>query len=120
MYECGWNRKLNYILAFSCDDVQDVSWRYSKDHENMLKSRNMCTEKELLQAILELRKKRQLNCSDARKKYLKKRTLRELVDLMVIREPTENERKGRSSGSLSWRLERGEGNANNVSSKCSF
>lgn len=113
MYECGWNRDLNYVIAFSCDDIQDVSWRYSRDHEKMRNSRNLCTEKELLQAIIELRKKRQANCSEARRKYLKKRTLRELVELMVIREPTENEKKGRSSGSLAWRLERGEGSANN-------
>lgn len=114
MYECGWKRNLNYILAFSHDDVQDVSWRYSKDHNRMLNSRNLCTEKELLRAIIEVRKKRQMICSEARKKYLKNRTLMELVELMMIREPTENELKGRSSGSLDWRLERGENNSNNV------
>jgi peptide-N4-(N-acetyl-beta-glucosaminyl)asparagine amidase len=115
MYECGWKRDLSYIIAFSHDDIQDVSWRYSKDHNRLLTVRNYCTEKELLQAIIGLRKKRQANCSEARKKYLLKRTLMELVELMVMREPTENELKGRSSGSLDWRLERGESGANNVS-----
>lgn len=38
----------------------------------------------------------------------------ELVELMSPKEVTENERKGRSSGSLNWKLSRGEQNLNNV------
>lgn len=41
----------------------------------------------------------------------------ELVELMSPREVTENERKGRSSGSLDWKLSRGEQNVNNVSER---
>ena len=115
MYEHGWKRELNYVIAFSLDDVQDVSWRYSNQHQDILKRRQLCNEKELIQTIMELRKKRQINCSAARKKFLNLRTLRELAELLIIREPTDNERKGRSSGSLNWRLERGETDVSNVS-----
>ena len=115
MYEHGWKRELNYVIAFSLDDVQDVSWRYSNQHQGILKRRQLCNEKELIQTIMELRKKRQVNCSVARKKFLNLRTLRELAELLIIREPTDNERKGRSSGSLDWRLERGESYVSNVS-----
>lgn len=114
MYEHGWNRNLSYVLAFSKDDVQDVTWRYSNKHDEVLKRRTMCTEKELVKTICELRKKRQSLSSAARKKFLVIRTLNELVELMVIREPTEDEKKGRSSGSIAWRLERGEKEENNV------
>lgn len=40
----------------------------------------------------------------------------EIVEFMSEREPTENERKGRSSGDLSWRTARGEDqqSSNNV------
>lgn len=108
MYEHGWKRQLNYVIAFSKDDLQDVSWRYSNKHKELTTRRNLCTEKELLGALMQLRAKRQANVSKARKKFLIHRTLAELSELLIIREPTDNELKGRSSGSLRWRLERGE------------
>ncbi|XP_055304059.1 peptide-N(4)-(N-acetyl-beta-glucosaminyl)asparagine amidase [Sitodiplosis mosellana] len=108
MYQHGWKRKVDYIIAFSHEDIQDVTWRYASNHEEATRNRQRCTEPEVLKTILLLRDKRQMNLSVARKKYLKKRNLREIIELMVQREPTENEKKGRSSGSLSWRLTRGE------------
>lgn len=74
----------------------------------MISKRGNCPEEDLLKTILLLRKKRQENCSAIRKKYLKRRALMELIELMTPRQPTENEKRGRSSGSLSWKLSRGE------------
>lgn len=108
MYEAGWKRKLEYVLAFSKDDVQDVTWRYSCNHEELMKRRKMCTGKEMNRVLMELRMKRQSNVSKARKKFLDLRTLAELAELMIQKEPTEDELRGRTSGSLKWRLERGE------------
>lgn len=113
MYEHGWKSKLDYVLSFSKDDIQDVTWRYSNRHKEVLARRNLCKEDELISALMQLRNKRQFNESAARKKFVCLRTLSELSELMIIRDPTENELKGRSSGSLSWRLERGEQNVNN-------
>lgn len=113
MYECGWKRKLEYVIAFSKDDIQDVTWRYSNKHQELLSRRTLCTEKELINALMQLRQKRQSGVSSKRKKFLTLRTFAELGELLIIREPTENELKGRSSGSLTWRLERGEANVSN-------
>lgn len=113
MYEHGWKRKLDYVIAFSKDDIQDVTWRYSNKHKEILGRRALCNENELISALLSLRKKRQVDLSPARRKFLTLRTFAELSELLIIREPTENELKGRSSGSLSWRLERGEANVAN-------
>lgn len=113
MYEHGWKRKLDYVISFSKDDIQDVTWRYSNKHKEVLARRQLCKEDELISALMQLRNKRQLNESAARKKFVCLRTLSELSELMIIRQPTENELKGRSSGSLSWRLERGEANVTN-------
>uniref|UniRef100_U5EUG5 Peptide-N(4)-(N-acetyl-beta-glucosaminyl)asparagine amidase n=1 Tax=Corethrella appendiculata TaxID=1370023 RepID=U5EUG5_9DIPT len=113
MYEHGWKRSISYAIAFSFDDVQDVTWRYSSDHSKVLSNRTSCSERDLLSTIFLLRRKRQENFSEKHKKYLTKRALLELVELMVAKEPTEDERRGRTSGSLMWRLERGECNNNN-------
>lgn len=119
MYQHGWKRKVDYIVAVSHEDIQDVTWRYTNNHAETRKERQRCTESELLKAIILLREKRQKNSSVARKKFLKLRNLREVVELMVQRQATDNEKKGRSSGSLSWRLTRGEEqcSTDNVSDK---
>jgi peptide-N4-(N-acetyl-beta-glucosaminyl)asparagine amidase len=90
-----------------------VTWRYSNKHQELLNRRKLCSEKELITVIIELRRKRQIGVSPARKKFLLLRTFAELGELLIIREPSEHELKGRSSGSLSWRLERGETNVSN-------
>lgn len=114
MYEKGWNKKLTYIIAYSKDEVQDVTWRYSRDQINLMTRRNVCSENNLLQLIESLNKYRQCsaNYSLSRKQYVIKRKLLELVEL--IRMPNEqnsnnNESyQGRTTGSYKWRLARGE------------
>lgn len=82
----------------------------------LIKNRRNCSEEDLLRTIYLLRRKRQADCSALRKKFLTKRTLFELIGMMLPRQPTDNEKKGRSSGSMNWRLARGEGQScsNNV------
>lgn len=108
MYEVGWGKRLSYVMAYSRDEVQDVTWRYSCRHQEVLSRRTKCSESELLGTIMQLRQERQQDMSDARKLYLNKRLLAELVEFLTPRQPTEAEKKGRSSGSLAWRMARGE------------
>lgn len=35
IYEHGWKRTIDYVIAYSRDDIQDVTWRYSSDHEKV-------------------------------------------------------------------------------------
>uniref|UniRef100_A0A1A9WWJ9 Peptide-N(4)-(N-acetyl-beta-glucosaminyl)asparagine amidase n=1 Tax=Glossina brevipalpis TaxID=37001 RepID=A0A1A9WWJ9_9MUSC len=114
MYQHGWKHSIDYIFAYSCDDAQDVTWRYTNNHKQTLTKRNFCTEKELIEALLTIRKKRQAHVSEERKKALNQRCMLELIELTIEREPTENELKGRSSGSLTWRQSRGEHNFTNI------
>lgn len=44
IYEYGWKRTIDYIIAYSRDDVQDVTWRYSSHHE-MVDIRGECVIK---------------------------------------------------------------------------
>uniref|UniRef100_A0A1I8Q858 Peptide-N(4)-(N-acetyl-beta-glucosaminyl)asparagine amidase n=1 Tax=Stomoxys calcitrans TaxID=35570 RepID=A0A1I8Q858_STOCA len=114
MYQHGWKRNIDYVLAYSCDDIQDVTWRYSNNHKEILTKRRFCTENELIEAVMAIRKKRQSNLSEERQKVLGERCIRELLELLGERSPTENELKGRSSGSLAWRQSRGEHNFENI------
>ncbi|XP_077300714.1 N-glycanase Pngl [Arctopsyche grandis] len=106
MYEAGWGKKLDYIIAYSKDEVQDITWKYSSNHRDLLTRRNMCTENELITTLIAMRDKRWEILSLERKKFIRKRLCTELVDMMKEREPNENEKSGRSSGSLDWRLQR--------------
>ncbi|XP_047997381.1 peptide-N(4)-(N-acetyl-beta-glucosaminyl)asparagine amidase isoform X1 [Leguminivora glycinivorella] len=108
MYCHGWGKKLSYIIAVSRDDLQDVTWRYTMDHKEVLTRRNQCSEQELLSTILSLREHRQKQVSPARRQCLARRTLQELVQLMVERKPSEYESHGRISGERAWRTQRGE------------
>ncbi|XP_076249048.1 N-glycanase Pngl [Calliopsis andreniformis] len=116
MYEKGWKKKLVYIIAFSKDEVQDVTWRYTCDQLSVMQRRNICSESILLQFIESLNKHRQCSrdYSAFRREYVIKRRLSELVETIRMPEEQNSNDKSnetyeeRSSGSLAWRLARGE------------
>ncbi|CAG9795907.1 unnamed protein product [Diatraea saccharalis] len=108
MYSHGWGKKLSYVIACSKDDLQDVTWRYTTNHKEVLQRRNLCSEEELISTLLLLRERRQRQVSAARRKYLAKRTVEELAQFLGERKPGDSERHGRISGSTVWKMERGE------------
>ncbi|XP_052841030.1 peptide-N(4)-(N-acetyl-beta-glucosaminyl)asparagine amidase isoform X2 [Drosophila gunungcola] len=114
MYQHGWKRHIDYVLAYSRDDIQDVTWRYTNDHQRILQLRKLCSEKELVQTLEAIRTKRRGNCTAERRLFLGQRSMLEVIGLTLERKPTENELKGRSSGSLSWRQSRGEHTFTNI------
>ena len=108
LYEAGWGKKLTYIMAFSKDDIQDVTWRYSAKHVEVLSRRRECRENWLVQVILKLRQERQNSLPENRKKQLQGRLVTEVVEFLTIKNAGEGELTGRTSGSITWRLARGE------------
>uniref|UniRef100_A0A3B3CP77 Peptide-N(4)-(N-acetyl-beta-glucosaminyl)asparagine amidase n=1 Tax=Oryzias melastigma TaxID=30732 RepID=A0A3B3CP77_ORYME len=108
LYEVGWGKKLAYILAFSKDQVVDVTWRYSCKHTEVLSRRTRVQEAWLLHAIDGLNASRQQPLSSDRKKELTQRLLVELVEFISPKKPKPGELGGRNSGSLAWRAARGE------------
>lgn len=114
MYQHGWKREIDYVIAYSKDNIQDVTWRYTSNHQEVMKLRKRCSEKDLINTLVALRQKRQAKLPEERKKYLSQRDMLELIQMTVQRSPTDAELKGRSSGSLAWRQSRGETTFNNV------
>ncbi|XP_075683299.1 peptide-N(4)-(N-acetyl-beta-glucosaminyl)asparagine amidase [Rhinoderma darwinii] len=108
LYEVGWEKKLSYIIAFSKDEVVDVTWRYSCKHEDVISRRKDVRESWLRETISGLNKTRQQSLPEQRKKELLGRLIVEIVEFMSPKTPKPGELGGRVSGSLAWRLARGE------------
>ncbi|KAK7072532.1 Peptide-N(4)-(N-acetyl-beta-glucosaminyl)asparagine amidase [Halocaridina rubra] len=116
-YEKGWGKKLTYIIAFSKDEVVDVTWRYTAFPKEVLKRRRECREAWLVSAIMELNKQRQVSFPEAKRQFLECRLVCEIAEFFQApRAVKESETEGRSSGSLAWRLARGETKVDNNSS----
>ncbi|XP_028252418.1 peptide-N(4)-(N-acetyl-beta-glucosaminyl)asparagine amidase isoform X2 [Parambassis ranga] len=108
LYEVGWGKKLAYILAFSKEQVVDVTWRYSCKHPEVLTRRTRVQEAWLLHTINSLNASRQQSLSPDKKKELTERLLVELVEFISPKTPKPGELGGRNSGSMAWRIARGE------------
>ncbi|XP_050534624.1 peptide-N(4)-(N-acetyl-beta-glucosaminyl)asparagine amidase [Daktulosphaira vitifoliae] len=109
LYEKGWGKKLSYIIAFSHEEVQDVTWRYTIKNDDILTRRILCNENDLLKKILLLSEARQQNVSYIRRKYLAERRLKECFELLFGSKNIDTDNySGRISGALDWKLSRGE------------
>ncbi|XP_063778307.1 peptide-N(4)-(N-acetyl-beta-glucosaminyl)asparagine amidase [Pseudophryne corroboree] len=115
LYEVGWGKKLSYIIAFSKDEVVDVTWRYSCKHEEIISRRKEVRESWLRETIAGLNKTRQQSLPEQRKKELLGRLIVEIVEFMSPKTPKPGELGGRMSGSLAWRVARGESDLNSKS-----
>ena len=109
MYETGWRKELTYVIAFAKDDIQDVTWRYSAQHAEVLLRRKECRESWLVNVIVKMRNSRQEGLGEARRTILEMRLAKEMVELLTNEKTAgEGETQGRESGSLAWRTTRGE------------
>ncbi|KAI1902418.1 hypothetical protein AGOR_G00044560 [Albula goreensis] len=108
LYEVGWGKKLAYVLAFSREQVVDVTWRYSCKHQDVLSRRTQVQEPWLRETINGLNSVRQRSLGPERRKELLERLLVELVEFISPKTPKAGELGGRISGSRAWRAVRGE------------
>ncbi|PNI73705.1 NGLY1 isoform 7, partial [Pan troglodytes] len=88
--------------------IVDVTWRYSCKHEEVIARRTKVKEALLRDTINGLNKQRQLFLSENRRKELLQRIIVELVEFISPKTPKPGELGGRISGSVAWRVARGE------------
>lgn len=114
LYEVGWSKKLQYCIAFSHYEVIDVTRRYVIDFEGTKRIRNECDESWLENCLQEMTIDlfRYLESDRMRSDFAMRRQ-KEILDLKRLstspREiPDRSQLKGRKTGSIAWRIERGE------------
>lgn len=108
MYENGWKKKLSYVIAFSVEEVQDVTWRYTQFYDTVLERRkNKCDEKTLISLIMGINKEREKFIDPARYQFVLERRVVELAEFITPPVLKDNY-GGRRSGSLNWRMSRNE------------
>lgn len=108
LYESGWGKKLTYVIGVSCDDIQDVTWRYSAKHSEVLTRRTLCRESWLRKTIHNMWKQKLLTLSPERQQQLQHRLICELAEFLTIKNNSSENLPGRTTGSLAWRQARGE------------
>ncbi|XP_018015644.1 peptide-N(4)-(N-acetyl-beta-glucosaminyl)asparagine amidase isoform X2 [Hyalella azteca] len=109
LYECGWGKALSYVIAVSRDEVMDVTWRYTLQPNEVKKRRDKVSEEELCQHLWGLTVQLQQQHQQHTRHQLHIRMAREIASFFSpTRTPTKAELEGRSSGSLGWRVSRGE------------
>ncbi|KAH9687981.1 peptide-N(4)-(N-acetyl-beta-glucosaminyl)asparagine amidase [Citrus sinensis] len=123
LYEKGWNKKLNYVIAISKDGVFDVTKRYTRKWHEVLSRRNIATEQTVSAVLAKMTR-------ECRRSFASE-TLSTLEDCdKCEREAMERDLystddapvslPGRQSGDKEWRISRSEiGSDDNCSLSCS-
>ena len=94
VYEAGWGKKLTYVIAFSKEEVQDVTWRYSKNHGDTRARRSLVRPRWLVRTILELSRRRMEALSPEQRRSVTERRLAECLELLTPRTVTSGDQVG--------------------------
>ncbi|KAG2388361.1 hypothetical protein C9374_000525 [Naegleria lovaniensis] len=119
MYESGWQKKLSYVIAFSVEEVVDVTKRYTQhfyDNEFQKRRRDVgISEEFLLETLRSLNSQLQIYLPPYRATFIKKKQEKEMEELENKQKQSiseddlkDEEKRGRISGSQEWREARGE------------
>ncbi|VVA96696.1 unnamed protein product [Arabis nemorensis] len=111
LYEKGWNKKLNYVIAISKDGVCDVTKRYTKKWHEVLSRRSLTTESSLEAVLRTLTRERRSSLMPQVLSALELRDRNEQQELeRNLHSPDDASVSlpGRQSGDKEWRVLRSE------------
>ncbi|KAK6911406.1 Transglutaminase-like, partial [Dillenia turbinata] len=124
LYEKGWNKKLNYVIAIAKDGVYDVTKRYTRKWHEVLSRRNITTENTLSAVVSNITKECRKGFTSQLLSTLEDRDRIELEalerDLRSVDDGSIS-LPGRLSGDKEWRIARsefGSGDSTLSSSSC--
>lgn len=111
LYEKGWNKKLDYVIAIAKDGVYDVTKRYTRKWHDVLSRRVITTESTLAAIIFNITRERRKNIMPEMLITLDKRDRSEAEELersLFSKDDTSISLPGRQSGDREWRISRSE------------
>uniref|UniRef100_A0A1J3JQJ4 Peptide-N(4)-(N-acetyl-beta-glucosaminyl)asparagine amidase n=1 Tax=Noccaea caerulescens TaxID=107243 RepID=A0A1J3JQJ4_NOCCA len=111
LYEKGWGKKLNYVIAISKDGVSDVTKRYTKKWHEVLSRRTLTTESSLQAVLRTLTMERRRSLTPQVLSALSLRDSNEQEEIeRNLHSPDEASVSlpGRQSGDKEWRILRSE------------
>lgn len=111
LYEQGWQKKLNYLIAFSKDGVFDVTKRYTKNWKEVRFRRTITAEQNVAEIVASLTARLRRTFSQEYLEQLRVRDEKEADELSKFQHKYEGaleELPGRLTGTEEWRKARGE------------
>ncbi|KAB5529427.1 hypothetical protein DKX38_019508 [Salix brachista] len=111
LYEKGWNKKLNYVIAIAKDGVYDVTKRYTRKWAEVLSRRNITREPDLLATLHSMTRECRRSFTTQILSELEGRDKIESEELEKFLYSTGDASvslPGRQSGNKEWRIARSE------------
>ncbi|XP_042477367.1 peptide-N(4)-(N-acetyl-beta-glucosaminyl)asparagine amidase [Macadamia integrifolia] len=111
LYEKGWNKKLNYVIAIAKDGVCDVTKRYTRKWHEVLSRRNITTEPIVSSVLSDITKDCQKGFTSEMLAVLEDRDRSERDELergLHSQNDGSISLPGRQSGAKEWRMARSE------------
>ncbi|KAL0455284.1 UNVERIFIED_CONTAM: Peptide-N(4)-(N-acetyl-beta-glucosaminyl)asparagine amidase [Sesamum latifolium] len=111
LYEKGWNKNLDYVIAVSRDGVYDVTKRYTRKWHEVLSRRVITTEPALASILSDITRECRKNFVSEMLLKLDERDKSEVEELernLFSRDDATISLPGRQSGDKEWRISRSE------------
>ncbi|PIN23411.1 Peptide-N(4)-(N-acetyl-beta-glucosaminyl)asparagine amidase [Handroanthus impetiginosus] len=116
LYEKGWNKNLNYVIAVARDGVYDVTKRYTRKWHEVLSRRVITTEPALANILRDITRECRKNFTSEMLLKLDEREKSDAEELdrnLYSKDDASISLPGRQSGDKEWRISRSEFGSDN-------